>query len=108
MFIIIGGAYQGKGDYAAQNYPEAQVIRGLEEKTRELMKKNENATEWFSQHMGDFQGKVIICPDIFCGIVPTDKETRLWREEWGRVMALLVKNASEVTRVFCGLPLKLK
>ena len=33
---------------------------------------------------------------------------RLWREEAGRAMCALAREAHSVTRMFCGLPLRLK
>lgn len=51
--------------------------------------------------------KIIICDEIGSGIVPMTKEERMWREENGRVLQYLCKNADEVYRVFFGLSEKL-
>ena len=53
-------------------------------------------------------GKILICEDISCGVVPMDAETREWREAVGRMNAALAAQADTVTRIFCGLPLELK
>ena len=37
-----------------------------------------------------------------------DKTQRLWREEVGRAVCALARQADSVTRIFCGLPLRLK
>ena len=84
MVLIIGGAYQGKTAYAQTKEP-ADVLAGLA-----------------------LSGKILICEDISCGVVPMDAETREWREAVGRMNAALAAQADTVTRIFCGLPLELK
>ena len=51
---------------------------------------------------------VLISRDISAGIVPIDPEQRAWREDVGRYLASLAAKADTVTRIFCGLPQKLK
>lgn len=51
---------------------------------------------------------VIIAEDIFCGVVSLDEEIRAWREDTGRALTALAFQCDTVTRVFCGLPLKIK
>ncbi len=51
---------------------------------------------------------VFICTDISSGVVPCDKELRAWREMVGRTLMYLGREAEEVTRIFCGLPQRLK
>jgi adenosyl cobinamide kinase/adenosyl cobinamide phosphate guanylyltransferase len=51
---------------------------------------------------------IFICTDISSGVVPFEKELRAWREMTGRTLMYLGKEADEVTRVFCGLPQKIK
>ncbi|MBO4725604.1 MAG: bifunctional adenosylcobinamide kinase/adenosylcobinamide-phosphate guanylyltransferase [Firmicutes bacterium] len=54
------------------------------------------------------KSRILIIEDISQGIVPIDTKERAWREANGRVMALLAKEATSVTRVFCGIPQQLK
>ena len=51
----------------------------------------------------DLSDKVIICMDIFCGVVPIDATMRLWRHTTGLVCQYLAQNADSVSRIFCGL-----
>ena len=51
---------------------------------------------------------VVICEDIFCGVVPVDPEMRAWREATGRMMNELCRHADRVVRLFCGIPQVLK
>ena len=52
--------------------------------------------------------KIVICTDISQGIVPVDRELRMWREETGRFMVKMAEASQSVTRIFAGLPLTLK
>ena len=51
---------------------------------------------------------VIIADDISCGVVPIEADIRLWREETGRALTALAACSDTVTRVFCGLPARIK
>ena len=51
---------------------------------------------------------VVLTDDIGSGIVPVDREERLWREECGICMRLLAAHAGTVIRVVCGIPQVLK
>ncbi len=42
------------------------------------------------------------------GVIPMDKEERLFRERAGKLSLMLAKEADEVFRVVCGLPQLLK
>lgn len=54
-------------------------------------------------------GPDIICADeIGLGIVPADREERLWRDEAGRAAQKTAAAASEVYRIICGIPQCLK
>lgn len=123
MKLVIGGAYQGKLEFAKAHYNIAdkdcytcvndidvsfQLINKLEEYLLSLLKKGIDPAETLKKILPDLEGKVIIITDISCGIVPVDPVLRRWREDTGRVATMLAKNAKEVTRVFCGIPNKLK
>lgn len=50
----------------------------------------------------------LISREIGCGIVPLSEEDRLWREVHGAALARAAARADSVTRIFCGLPERLK
>ena len=56
----------------------------------------------------DLSDKVIICMDIFCGVVPIDATMRLWRHTTGLACQYLAQNADSVSRIYCGLEQRLK
>ena len=125
MDMIIGGAYQGKLEYALENYKftlsdvytctseagidfEKPCIYGLEEFVMYCMRHGLSAREELEKNSEKWENSVFICREIFSGVVPVDVLLRQWRDETGRVFTWLSGKAVSVTRMFCGLPQKLK
>ena len=125
MDLIIGGAYQGKLDYAKKQYEltEEQVftcnaddgivfgtrcIDCLEEFALWCVRCQTDAAEYFQTHRTEWENSILICRDIFCGVVPVEAEQREWREMTGRLCAYLARNAKQVIRIYCGLEQRLK
>ena len=125
MVLYIGGVYQGKLDCAKKRYLLAEedvfdcgaeggvefgkkCLYRLEEFTLRCAKNGENAVEIFKSAKEQWAESVLICADIFCGVVPMGAEMRAWREQTGRLCEYLSENAESVWRVFCGLEQKLK
>ena len=124
MILVIGGAYQGKLDYAMEKYPgksifqceidnplldlTADVINSLHLLVLAQIRDGKDPPEYLLGLLPQLKDKTLICDDISCGVVPIDPEMRRWRESVGRCLALLSKNADEVVRVFCGIGSRLK
>ena len=124
MKLIIGGAYQGKTEYAKTLFDlsdkdilvceKAEIdfsrpcVDNLENFTYDCIKHNIDPVEYFKKNYERWQNSIIICQDIFCGIVPMEAEKRAWRQQTGRLCQYLSKEAETVTRIFCGLEQKLK
>ena len=124
MLLIIGGAYQGKLDYALENYPDKSIFHCTVETAEidlsadiinalHLLILGQTRTEtdtlaYLREILPELKNKIIICDDISCGVVPINPETRQWRETLGRSLVLLSKNSNEVIRVFCGIGSKIK
>jgi len=122
MHLIIGGAYQGKTDYAKSLYSleeadidtccgtklpaDARALCHLERFARACAAEGRSAVAVWKE-LG-ISPEVVICDDVFCGVVPMEPEERLWREETGRLLTALAADAARVTRIFCGLPMELK
>ena len=120
MILIIGGAYQGKLDFAKETFgiTEGNVytcnsgeidfskgcIYGIEVFTRE----NTDPVAYFETRREDWQDSILILQDIFCGVVPMGAENRAWRQRTGRLAQYLSREASQVSRIFCGLEQRLK
>ncbi len=118
MELIIGGAYQGKLDYAKEKYSlsEQDIFECSEDTNIDTSKKCIYHFEKYLMYcckngisplleLGD---SIVIADDIFCGVVPIDADIRAWREFCGRSLAALTRKAEHVTRIFCGLPQVLK
>ena len=124
MNLIIGGAYQGKREFAktAFSLEEAQIypcqgaeidfsfpcIDRLEEFTLACVRIGIDPIAYFQDHEAQWQASTLICQDIFCGVVPLEAELRQWRNVTGQLCQYLSKNAHRVSRVFCGLEQRLK
>lgn len=125
MELVIGGVYQGKLSYAREKYKlrESDICRCTEEGridfSAKCLSRAEEFTLWcvrngadpvalFEENREKWKDSVILCADIFCGVVPMSAEMRKWREETGRLCAFLSAQADCVTRLFCGIPQRLK
>ena len=124
MILIIGGAYQGKLDYAKEEYgltdsdvftcEEGSTAVGFDEKIVDhferyvlaLIKAGQVPEKAVGMQLraNRYKGRIIICDDISQGIVPMDATERAWREGVGRTMVKIAQQADKVVRVFCGIP----
>ena len=59
---------------------------------------------WMATH----PNTILICDELGNGIVPLEKMERIWREQTGRLMIELAKQAERVERILCGLGQRLK
>lgn len=108
MILIIGGAYQGKLEYATENFPGKKIRNNFHLEVLEDVKQQKSTIEKISMNWEKYKDEVIICEDISCGVVPMDATMRQWREEVGRSTAYLSKRAEKVIRIFCGIGTVLK
>lgn len=120
MILIVGGAYQGKLDYAKSAFDltdedvfrctgaEIDFSRRCINHIEEFVYSNPDALEFFKTHREQWQDSILICRDIFCGVVPMGAETRAWRQATGRLCQYLAGEAEQVSRIFCGLEQRLK
>lgn len=125
MEFIIGGAYQGKLNCARNTFAVqdneiftcteesgiefgARCINKIEEFTLWCVRNGKDATEIFKENRNKWADSVLICQDIFCGVVPLGADMRAWRDMTGRLCAYLSEEAASVTRMFCGLEQRLK
>lgn len=74
---------------------------------RQLTEKKDPAKELFL-FLESHPATILICDEIGCGIVPVEKEERLYREYVGRLVIQLAEKAERVERIVCGLGICLK
>lgn len=106
MILVLGGAFQGKKDFARDHFGDkAKYITDIEERF-----KTDKASliDEINDKLLKNEQLIIIGNEIGSGIVPIDKEERSYREEYGRYLCELAKNSSEVWRVFCGIGMRIK
>ncbi len=124
MKLIIGGAYQGKLEFAktAFGIQDADIftcedceidftkpcIRHIEEFCLACVRAGTDPIAYFKDHKEEWKDAVLICRDLFCGVVPLQAELRAWRQDTGKLCQYLSKEAESVSRIFCGLEQKLK
>ena len=120
MILIIGGAWQGKLDFAKETFDLAEedicvcgtgeidfsrrCIYGIEE----FAWNHPDPEGYFRAHRADWEDAILILRDVFCGVVPMEAETRAWRQKTGRLAQYLSREATQVSRIFCGLEQRLK
>ena len=125
MKLIIGGAHHGKLDYARKHGDSTSSVyqcvetEGQIDFSREMInslhltilaqiRNGDDSLAYFENNLERLKSKTILCDDISCGVVPVDKELRMWRETVGRVLVLLSTHSEEVVRVYYGLGTKIK
>lgn len=118
MILIIGGAYQGKLDYAKTALGVTDVFtctgaeidfsRGCVYAIEEFTRSHPDPVSYFQENREKWENSVLICRDIFCGVVPMEQEDRAWRQRTGRLCQYLSREAAQVSRIFCGLEQRLK
>ena len=120
MILIIGGAYQGKLEFAKTAFGiadadvftctggEIDFTKRCIDHIEAFVYSNPDALESFKSHRAQWQDSILILQDIFCGVVPMGAENRAWRQNTGRLAQYLSKEAAQVSRIFCGLEQRLK
>ena len=133
MELYIGGFAQGKLEYVKCRYNENQkteklfvkvidcadshykkmlletecdvlILNHLHLWVREEEKIQTTILSWIKSN----PDAIVICDELGNGIVPIKKQERIWREQTGRLMIELAKQAERVERILCGLGQRLK
>ena len=124
MVLIIGGAYQGKLDFAKSTFDLSEsdiftctggeidfskrCIDHMEEFTLWCAQSGVDAVEFFRSCRERWQNSILICEDISAGVVPLGADMRAWRQMNGLLCRYLSGKAARVSRLFCGLEERLK
>ena len=95
MKLYIGGAFQGQEELARLENPDAEIISAFHEMMREMTREGADARA--------FAEKLYAAhPD------PVDAFERAWRENTGRALCVIASRAEQVTRVVCGIGVRIK
>ena len=116
MEVYFGGAYQGKLDYVCskknmsvvadcniEDLENAEILNHMHLLIKRYVKEGKS-TDTLIDSLYDINPEIIIiCDEVGSGIVPLEKEDRIYREAVGRVLCSAVKKAVHVERVTCGI-----
>lgn len=117
MDLVIGGAFQGKLSWAAQEYQlrpeemcdlactEVQAGKRCYFHLEALTRRGADAAQYLPLLCA---ADVVISREVGSGVVPMDAGERDWREKHGVLLQELARRAVHVRRVFCGLTEELK
>jgi adenosylcobinamide kinase/adenosylcobinamide-phosphate guanylyltransferase len=119
MRLIIGGAYQGKLEFAMEKYHQYVVAEGSTCSVQDVLtcgilnrfeifiKRNfsnvEEVSRFLDRLLSENPHIIVVCNEVGCGVVPVEKSERAYRELVGRACCEVSKRAETVERVFCGL-----
>ena len=124
MILIIGGRFQGKKAFAEQickekkehhsqnaggkiadalekTGPRIQVLPDFHLQVRKALAAGEDPDSMTRKLLEN-------PPEVGCGIVPIEREERIYREAVGRAGQLLAARAEKVYRVQCGIAVRIK
>ncbi len=109
MILIVGGAYQGKKDFAYKNFGDKyEIISDYHINVREQLKQGKNPLKE-AEKLAEKNSNVVITSDeLGCGLVPVDDFEREYREKNGRVNCYFAEKADAVIRVVCGIGNRIK
>ncbi len=126
MIMITGGAFQGKRNFAIKHFllEEKDILNGEKcdfdsvfsakcvTKYHLLVKRindeKKDPLEFTEKLCTENRGIIIIMNEIGCGIVPIERDERIWREQTGRAGCIIAENSSAVIRICCGIPTIIK
>lgn len=130
MHIVFGGAFNGKRQYVKDrlegqrvNWNEGQlpnqkatealvVIAGLEDWVKQQLEQGfseQQLMEQVKKTIGcGYKQQTWILTDLNRGIVPTERIEREMRDVVGRLYQFLFAEAESITRIWYGIPQKIK
>lgn len=124
MEMIIGGAFQGKSEYAAKLFPgktflqganvseeelfQAEGILGFHNYIRKEMKAGKDVSDLAERLIAQNPDVILVSDEVGYGVVPIDAFDRAFREAVGRVCTKLAAHSEKVTRVALGIGTRIK
>ncbi|MCI9068203.1 MAG: adenosylcobinamide kinase [Lachnospiraceae bacterium] len=113
MVLIIGGAYQGKGEFALKlaDGDEDRILFNVHDRIEAGLRAGRAREEIEAELLSEISGReelILTADEVGCGIVPADAVLRECREVTGRILCALAGEAGEVYRMVAGIPVKIK
>ena len=108
MKLYIGGLCQGQEALARRENPGAALLKEFQAVIREKLAAGEDTLAYTQRLCAEQPELVVVSDEVGSGVVPISKEERLWREAVGRALYVVAEHAESVTRVMCGIGVRLK
>jgi len=123
MILITSGAYQGKTAYVKAHFPypitdgtvcdfekskTAKILNHYHIFVRRLMESGVDAEAFTRDICSENPDCIVLLDEIGSGIIPMERQERLWRETVGKTGCILAENAQAVIRLICGIPTAIK
>ena len=106
MKLYVGGAWQGQNELARLENPHSPVFVDFHEIIRQQI--NQDPRHFARQFCLAHPDAVIAANEVGSGVVPMDAEDRAFREAVGRALCIIAQEAETVTRVVCGIGVRIK
>lgn len=108
MKLYIGGAYQGQLELARRENPDTEIHEDFQEDIRAVLARGESPENFARAFCEAKPEAVVVSDEVGSGIVPLRAEDRAWREGVGRALCVIAEHAEQVTRVSCGIGVRIK
>ena len=108
MKLYIGGAYQGQLELARAENPDALILEDFHEAVRDAMRRGEEARAFAQGVVAAYPEAVIVANEVGAGVVPVEAQERTFREAVGRALCAVAQASEQVTRVVCGIGVRIK
>ncbi len=120
MELYVGGMYQGKLEYVLSRHPELGRETVMEcgdtDPAGQEGKRILNHFHLLVKRCGDEEigallrerEWIVISDEVGSGIIPAEKEERLYRERVGRWLCSIARRSDRFERIVCGIGQRLK
>ena len=108
MKLYIGGAYQGQLELARAENPDALILADFHMAVQEALRRGEDAHAFAQRIIAAHPDAVIVANEVGAGVVPVETQERAFREAVGRALCVVAQAAQQVTRVVCGIGVRIK
>lgn len=108
MKLYIGGAFQGQSELARTENPGAVILDSFHETVRNAVKNGRDPRELAQRLCAEQPEAVIVSDEVGSGVVPMLAVERAYREAVGRALCIIAGNSVSVTRVVCGIGVRIK
>lgn len=123
MILVTGGAFQGKTDFVKSNFLYSMIdgencdfnsvlfakcVKNYHLLVKRLIEQGKNPIAFTQRLCRENPRIIVIMNEIGGGIVPIEKEDRIWREQVGRAGCIIAAFSDIVVRLCCGIPTVIK